>query len=129
MLTVSEKLNPRTFVERFKGVIIGWEIRLEKDGEACVTRAMKPKGISSHELNPKSMVTDRVRIQKTTNIVAFLGAGASTPFDYPTTNTFLERFGKAIYEASDKQWGYLNSLRNLYWVKDIENVVEILDSI
>jgi hypothetical protein len=74
------------------------------------------------------MMTDRARIQKTTNITAFLGAGASAPFGYPTTKTFLERFGARL-GPSDKQWEYLNSLRNLYWVNDIENVVEILDSI
>jgi hypothetical protein len=74
------------------------------------------------------MMTDRVRIQKTTSITAFLGAGASVPFGYPTTRTFLERFG-AMLGPSDIKLAYLNSLRNLHRVKDIENVVEILDSI
>lgn len=71
---------------------------------------------------------DRVAIQKTTNITAFLGAGASAPFGFPTTKTFLEKF-RVELGPSDKQWAYFNSLRNLYWVEDIENVVGILDSI
>jgi len=64
--------------------------------------------------------------RKPKRIIIFLGAGASAPFDYPTTKSFLERLGRTI---SGREKEYLNSIRNLEWVKDVEQVVEILDSL
>lgn len=60
-------------------------------------------------------------------IVTFLGAGASTPFGYPTTKTFLEKLSTT---TSGEEKALLNSIRSLHWtVEDVEHVVEILDLI
>lgn len=67
-----------------------------------------------------------LRVRKPKKIITFLGAGASAPFRYPTTKSFLERLGENI--AGDEK-AYFNSFRSLSRVKDIEQVVEILDSL
>ncbi len=60
-------------------------------------------------------------------IVTFLGAGASVPFDYPTTKSFLEKLS-GYTDGDEKK--LLNSIRNMYrTVEDVEHVVEILDLI
>jgi len=64
------------------------------------------------------------KVRKSKKIVTFLGAGASAAFGYPTTKPFLEKLALNVFGEERK---YLNTLRNLYWVWDIEQVVEILD--
>jgi hypothetical protein len=69
----------------------------------------------------------QVKVGKPRKIVTFLGAGASAPFKYPTTKSFLEGL-EGFLTGEEKK--YLNSIRSLYWVvEDVEHVVEILDSI
>lgn len=67
-----------------------------------------------------------LKIKKPRKIITFLGAGASATFGYPTTRVFLERLKENV---SGELREYLNSLGNLHLVKDIEHVVEILDSL
>jgi len=69
----------------------------------------------------------QVKAIKPRKIVTFLGAGASAPFKYPTTKSFLEQL-EGFLTGEEKE--YLNSIRSLYWVvDDVEHVVEILDSV
>jgi NAD-dependent SIR2 family protein deacetylase len=66
-------------------------------------------------------------VRKRRKIVTFLGAGASAPFGYPTTDSFLSELES---HTANEERKYLNSIRSLYWVvEDVEHVVEILDSI
>lgn len=66
------------------------------------------------------------KVRKPKRIVTFLGAGASAPFGYPTTKSFLEKLCR--YTTGEEK-NLLNDIRNLHWiVKDVEHVVEILDS-
>ena len=60
------------------------------------------------------------------NVVILLGAGASANFGCPTTAVFLEYFSKILTEEENK---FLWSLRTLFNVKDIEHIVEILDTL
>ena len=67
------------------------------------------------------------KVRKPKRIVTFLGAGASAPFGYPTTKSFLE---KLCQYTTGEEKNLLNDIRNLHLiVKDVEHVVEILDSI
>lgn len=69
----------------------------------------------------------QVKVGKPKKIIIFLGAGASAPFKYPTTKSFLEGL-EGFLTGEEKK--YLNSIRSLHWVvEDVEHVVEILDSI
>jgi hypothetical protein len=67
-------------------------------------------------------------VMRPKRIVTFLGAGASVPFGYPTTKSFLEKLDTYTTAADEKK--LLNSIRNMgRIVEDVEHVVEILDLI
>ncbi|MGB8780468.1 MAG: SIR2 family protein [Candidatus Bathyarchaeia archaeon] len=60
------------------------------------------------------------------SIIIFLGAGASAKFGCPATKAFMENFSKTL---KDEERSFLSSLRQLHGVRDIEHIVEILDSL
>jgi len=67
----------------------------------------------------------QVKVSFKKRIIIFLGAGASAPFDYPTTKSFLEKLGHNIFNEERK---LLNSIRNLHWtIEDVEHIVQVLD--
>ena len=66
------------------------------------------------------------KVRKPKRIITFVGAGASAAFEYPTTKPFLE---KLVFHVVGEDRKLLNSLRNLYWVEDIEHIIDILDSL
>lgn len=60
-------------------------------------------------------------------IILFLGAGASAPFGYPTTQGFLD--GLKVQLGTVSEGILLNSLFQLEHIQDIEHVLEILTSL
>jgi hypothetical protein len=60
-------------------------------------------------------------------ITLLLGAGSSCPFDYPTTKQFFERLVPKINNHNQKL--ILTILTNIGAVKDIEHVLQIIDTI
>ena len=59
-------------------------------------------------------------------IMLFLGAGASAPFGYPTTEPFVENLEKSLGSPLKE---LLNDLLKVEGVRDIEHVIELLDSL
>jgi len=60
------------------------------------------------------------------DIIVFLGAGASAEFGCPVTKTFLDMLSRTLGKEEGK---FLDTLRRLHNVKDIEHIIEIIDSL
>jgi len=60
------------------------------------------------------------------SMVIFLGAGASAKFGCPATKAFMKNLSTTL---KDEERSFLSSLRQLHNVKDIEHIIEILDSL
>ena len=60
------------------------------------------------------------------NVSLFLGAGASAPFDYAPTRPFVKKLRSKL---NDDQKGFVDSLLSIDHVKDVEHVIDILNSI
>ena len=59
-------------------------------------------------------------------VTLFLGAGASSPFGYPTTQFFIEGL-RAELANSPSSLQLLNDILNIDGIKDAEHVIELLD--
>ena len=60
-------------------------------------------------------------------IILFLGAGASAPFGYPTTQSFLDGLKDEMGESVESM--LLLSLLKVPHVKDVERVLELLEAL
>lgn len=59
-------------------------------------------------------------------IVLFLGAGASAPFGYPTTKSFLANLRKRLDRSS---LSFLNAFLGIEGVSDVEHVIQMIGSL